>query len=43
MAEAFMRCYHVTGKAKKKVNKVNNEKKNILNLQCAQNVDAENL
>lgn len=26
MAEAFMRCYHVTGKAKK-VNKVNNEKK----------------
>lgn len=26
MAEAFMRCYHVTGKAKK-VNKVNNKKK----------------
>lgn len=29
MAEAFMRCYHVTGKAKK-VNKVNNEKKKHL-------------
>lgn len=37
-----MRCYHVTGKAKKKSEQTM-KKKTILNLQCAQNVDAENL